>query len=57
VALKGPDLACYWKKITEEELKEHYEAIAQKMVLGEIILKTCKIHSDVGKKGEEGSKG
>jgi hypothetical protein len=56
-ALKGPDPTCYWKKITEEELKEHHEAIAQKMALGEIVPKTRKTRSDIGKKrGPKGKK-
>jgi hypothetical protein len=49
-ALKGPDPTCYWKKLTEDELKEWHELIVRKFESGEIVTKRRKVRSDAGKK-------
>ncbi|KAF8581495.1 hypothetical protein K439DRAFT_1619003 [Ramaria rubella] len=49
-ALKGPELTCYWCKLTTNELDMHQEVVASKKASREIVNKLWKKWSDAGKK-------
>ena len=52
--LEGPEPPCYWWKVGAEEVEQHWEEIAAKKGLGEIVMKQCKRWLDIGK--EQGKK-